>query len=367
VTLPAIIPALLSATLLVIMLGFALFSVPIIIGTRPRIDVLSVKIFRLLTASFPPKTDVAIVLSLFMLAVIQAALLVQNVVARSGRHAAIGGRGFKGARVQLRGWRWAARGAFLGYLLLTAALPLLAVILVSFEHFWTASVPWSKLTLHNYHYILFDNHLTSTALKNSLGLGVIGATIGMLISAVLALAVHRSPGTGGRLVDGITGLPATVPHTVMGVGFLIAFVRPPFNLHGSLMLLLLAYLVLYLPQSVRSASAAIAQVGRELQEASGVCGAGQARTFLRILLPLMLPGLIAGWVILFVLIVGELTASVLLSGVGNPVVGTVILSLWENGTFPQLAALAVLISLLNTVVVLGLLHFSRGTFASRIS
>jgi iron(III) transport system permease protein len=124
---------------------------------------------------------------------------------------------------------------------------------------------------------------------------------------------------------------------------------------------------MYLPQATRAASSAASQVGRELAEASQVCGASPVRTLVRVLLPLMLPGLVAGWVILFVLMVQEVTASALLASTRTPVVGFVILDLWENGTFPQLAALAVIMTVISSVIVLTALRLTRGVFESRIS
>src|SRR5690606_23917270 len=117
--------------------------------------------------------------------------------------------------------------------------------------------------------------------------------------------------------------------TVVAVGFILTFAVAPFRLQGTYLLLFLAYFVMFLPQAVRSTNAAAAQVGRELGEASQVFGASPARTFFKITLPLMLPGLAAGWIVLFALIMGELTASALLGSTRTPVVGQVMLDLWD--------------------------------------
>jgi iron(III) transport system permease protein len=124
-------------------------------------------------------------------------------------------------------------------------------------------------------------------------------------------------------------------------------------------LLLLAYLVLYMPQATFSAAAALAQVGRELSEASLMSGATTGRTFIRVVLPLMRPGLAAAWVLLFVLMSGEITASSMLAGTRNPVVGFVVLDLWTNGSYSALAAFATLMSLITSTVVLGMLAVTR--------
>ncbi len=361
VTLPAVKPAIFASVLILIMLGFAFFSVPIIIGTGAGIDVLSVRIYRELY-NYPPRTDIAIVLSLFMMAIVQIALLMQHLVSRAGRFATIGGKGGGTSRVRLGRWRIVARLAMFLYLMATSVIPVIGLVIVSLQPFWTPNIDPSVFTLDNYRFVLFESAFTSSALVNSVVLGAVGGTIGMLVSAFLVLC--GSSGRLGRTIDAVTALPAAFPHTVLGVGFLVTFSQGWLNIHGTLTLLLVTYLVMYLPQSQRSASSALAQVGRELVEASHVFRASTLRTFRRIVIPLMIPGLVAGWVILFVQMAGEITASALLSGPSNPVVGLVLLDLWENGSFPQLTAMAVIMTVLDAVVVLAVLRYFRGAFRS---
>ncbi|HYZ63808.1 MAG TPA: ABC transporter permease subunit, partial [Acetobacteraceae bacterium] len=162
-----------------------------------------------------------------------------------------------------------------------------------------------------------------------------------------------------RFVDGVTKLPGAVSHLIIGIAFVGSFAGPPFALAGTTVLLLLAYLVLYMPQATFTASAALAQVGRELSEASLMSGATTGRTFVRVVLPLMAPGLASAWVLLFVLMSGEITASSMLAGTGNPVVGFVVLDLWTNGSYSALAAFGTLMSLITSAVVLGMLAVTR--------
>ncbi|MEX0760278.1 MAG: ABC transporter permease subunit, partial [Tistlia sp.] len=285
-------------------------------------------------------------------------------VARAGRFATIGGKAGGGAKVRLGRWRWPALGAVFFYLMATSVIPVVGLLIVSLQPFWTPNIDVSKFTLANYDFVLFESSLSSSALVNSLLLGAIGGTLGMLLAAFLALCGSNVGGTLAKAIDAITALPAAFPHTVLGVGFLVTFSQGWLNIHGTLLLLLLVYLVMFLPQAARSASSSLAQVGRELVEASHVFRASSLRTFRRIVIPLMLPGLVAGWVILFVQMAGELTASALLSGPSNPVVGLVLLDLWENGSFPQLTAMALIMTVLDTAVVLLVLRYFRGALRS---
>jgi iron(III) transport system permease protein len=367
ITLPSVGPALGAAGLLTVISGVGLFSVPIIIGTGARIDVLSVRIYRLLNTTFPPRTGAAMILALMLLLMVQALLVAQRSFIRAGEHAAIGGRGFRASRVVLGRWRGPARAAGVAYLLATAVLPALGLLLVSLQRFWTPAVRWDQLTLANYQFVLLQNRDTTRSLLTSLTLGLVGASVTMLIAALLMLRVQQTKGSGRRWVDTITALPATIPHTVIGVSFLVAFSRPPAPLYGTIYILLLAYLIMQLPYAARTAHAAASDVGSELAEASRVFRASERRTFLRVLLPLALPGLAAGWVILFIHMVGELTASALLSGTSNPVVGRVIMDLWNNGSFPQLTSLAIIMSVVDSIFVLVMLRLTRRTFDVTIS
>jgi iron(III) transport system permease protein len=139
-------------------------------------------------------------------------------------------------------------------------------------------------------------------------LGIVGATLGILIATMLMLYVRQRKGAFPRLVDAAAKAPSAVSHTVLGLAMVIALTGFPFYLAGTLTILLIAYLVIYMPQAAISTGSGIDQVGGELLEASSVAGASQSRTFFRITLPLMRPALAAGWALLFVMMVGDLTA-----------------------------------------------------------
>lgn len=359
VTLPLVLPAIGAAFLLTLIAGVALFSVPVVIGSGARIDVVSVRIFRLIYSSYPPRMDVALVLSLMLMAFVQVAVLLQASLVGRGKHARIGGRGQKQALVELGRGRWIARLLMWLFIVSTTILPVSSLFLVSLQPYWLPSINFHTLGFQHFRTVLFENSLTSRAFVNSLLLSSVGATIAIFVGAIITLFIERHAGIVARVADAVTALPAAIPHTVIGVGFLLTFAAAPFRLQGTFLMLLMAYLVMYLPQAVRSTNAAAAQIGRDLGEASQVCGATPAKTFFRISFPLMLPGLMAGWIVLFSLIMGELTVSALLGSTRTPVLGQVMLDLWDGGTFPQIAALAVAVTVVNTLVVAGVLSLNR--------
>ncbi|HYZ64203.1 MAG TPA: ABC transporter permease subunit, partial [Acetobacteraceae bacterium] len=183
VTLPSVKPAIAAGAMLSLLTGFALFSVPIIIGPQAGVPVLSVRVVELMTASFPPKTGAALTLGLFVLIVTGIAWWVQSRILRARRHAVIAGRGMRVTGVRLGRWRVPARAVMLAFLLMTSALPFAALVVVSLQPFWTAVLRPASLTLRHYNR-LFAADFSRNALLNSVLLGIIGATIGVLLGAV---------------------------------------------------------------------------------------------------------------------------------------------------------------------------------------
>ncbi|MFA9430229.1 ABC transporter permease [Egicoccus sp. AB-alg2] len=353
VTLPAMAPSMGAAVLLMVWTGFGIFSLPAIVGTPAGIDVLAVRIVRLLSFTYPPETDVAIGLSVFVVLFVAIAYTVQLRLLRAGRHATVGGKGHKTKRIELGRWRWPARLLMLAYVMIAAVLPIGALVLVSLNGFWTPDIAWGDLSTDAFQRAVFGDRVTQRALRNSLLLGVGGGLIGITAAAVIALFVARTRSTFARVLDGSIKLPAAISNIVIAVGVVLVFAGPPFRLGGTLIILLMGYLALYMPQGSVAADAAAGQVGKELPEASHVSGAGRGRTFRKVYLPLMVPGLVAGWALLFIRMAGDLTASAILAGTRNPVVGFRILEVYQGGSYAMLAALStVLVLITSTVLVL---------------
>ena len=358
VTLPAVRPAIAAAALTAVIGGIGLFSVPVVLGTAARMDVISVHIYRLFE-QFPPQTATGLMLSAGMVAVVQFLLLAQRWLVPSKGHAVIGGRGGRAGLIRLGRWRRPAQALAIAYLLATSVLPVLGLAIVSLQPFWTPMIDSAQFTLANYSFVLFENGPTSRAFVTSMGLGAATATAAVLIAALLLLGSRQSQGMVARASDMVLTLPATLPHTVVGVAFLITFSPAPFKLYGTVTILFLAYIAMALPFAARAAASAASGIGADLSEASRIAGAGPGRTFWRILLPLALPGLMAGWIIVFIHTAGEVTASSLLAGARNPVIGRIMTELWVFGSFPQLAAMSIVVTAVTSTGVAVMLYLTR--------
>jgi iron(III) transport system permease protein len=351
VSLPAITPAIIASALLVVISGVGTYSIPAIIATTAEISVLPTQIVKLLTKDYPPRLGEAQLLGLIMLLVVVAFWLVQRRVAASGQHVTIGGRAAGNSRVSLGAWRIPARLLMGFYLAAASVVPLMSLLLVSVQRFWTPKINLAQLTLFHFEQVLFVNRVTFAAFKNSLLLSSAGATIAMTIAALTAIYAAFRSSLFSKFVDIVIKSPATIPNLVISLAFLTTLSGTPFFLSGTLTILLLAFVVMYIPPGSIAAGSAVTQVGRDLREASYIAGADEGRTIRRIVVPLALPGFAAGWTLVFVHMMGDLSASALLAGVGTPVIGFAILTIWETGSFGLLAAFSTIMCLLNALVV----------------
>jgi iron(III) transport system permease protein len=354
VTLPSVRGAIATASVLILMTSIANFTVPTLIGLPAGIEMLSSLIYQAAYTSFPPRIGDALVVSLFMLVIVQAAVLIELGIRHRGRFATIGGRAGTHTLTQLGPWRWVVRVITLLYLAIVTVLPLAALVIVSLQPFWSPNIVLSRLSMMSYQTIFDTGNELKQSFTGSLSLALVSATVLMLAAAVLEFYLKQRSGFVARALNAVLTLPASLPHTVIGIAFLVTLGVGSGRLAGSYLLIFLAYLVLLAPQASRTAGTAMAQLGRQTWEASMMAGAGPMRTWLRIVVPLMLAGLISGWVLVFTGTFGEISAGVFLSQNNrNPVVGPLILDLWQNaGTFPQLAALTLMVTVVQAAFVL---------------
>jgi iron(III) transport system permease protein len=165
----------------------------------------------------------------------------------------------------------------------------------------------------------------------------------MFLTAVAAWVIVRTKIRGRWVIDGLASAPLVIPGLVVGVALLFVYLRSPLPIFGTIWILLIAYLTRYMPYGMRYSTASMYQIGHELEESAQMSGATWWQTFRRIVLPLLVPGLLAGWLYIFLVSVRELSSSILLYTPGSEVLSVVIFSQWDGGDFSHLAALGVLL------------------------
>jgi iron(III) transport system permease protein len=356
VTLPLLRPAILSALLLLFVMGMASYEVPRLIGRPARIDVFTTDIQGAIIST-PPAFGVASALGLTLLAIcVLAVFFYRRATRHADSFATITGKGYRPTRIKLGRWRWPVALGIGVMFAFALGLPLLTLVWQSF--FRNLAQPFlasaAEATLDNYEFIL-SYPIFVAAVQTSVLLAAMAATIVAGLTFVMAWIAQRSLPRYGFILDTLAFAPIAIPGVIVGAGILVAYLMLPIPIYNTIWILLVAYVTLYLPYGMRFASSGIAQVHRELEEAAAVSGAGLGQIFARVLLPLLAPVLLAGWIYVFVLAVRELGASIFLVGPGTHVLGTISLTMWEEGgSYGAVAALGVVQIIPLIVIVAGL-------------
>jgi iron(III) transport system permease protein len=356
VTLPLLRPAILSALLLLFVMGMASYEVPRLIGRPARIDVFTTDIQGAIIST-PPAFGVASALGVTLLAIcIMAVYFYRRATRHAESFATITGKGYRPTRVKLGPWRWPVALGIGAMFALALGLPLLTLVWQSFfrnlaQPFFSSA---AQATLDNYDFIL-SYPIFLSAVKTSVLLAAMAATIVAGLTFVMAWIAQRSLPRYGFLLDALAFAPIAIPGVIVGAGILVAYLMLPIPIYNTIWILLVAYVTLYLPYGMRFASSGITQIHRELEEAASMSGAGLGQTFRMIMLPLLAPVLLAGWIYVFVLAVRELGASIFLVGPGTHVLGTISLTMWEEGgSYGAVAALGVIQIVPLAIIVAGL-------------
>ncbi len=353
VTVPLVVPAVLAAATLNFVRAIESFDVPAVIALPAGIEVFSTKVFREALAAFPPNHNLAATYSVSQLAIAVAfVILYRRITGISERYATITGRGYRPHLIDLGPWRYVASAVALLVLGMLVLVPFLVLLYVSLIPFY--EIPsWDvlgRLTLRHYAFLL-ESDRVARALRVSLALALGGATVAMLLASLVAyFAVRRRTALSG-LLEALSFVPWAFPGTALAIGLLWAYVQIPLPIYGTVWILLIGYVTRFLPYGLRSMTATMVQVHRELEESSRVCGAGFVRTFRRVLLPLLRPGFLAGWAILFTIYVREFSTSVFLYTPRAEPIGPLLYHLWQDAQPGRMAALGVVVSALCVVVV----------------
>src|SRR6266536_4003548 len=307
ITFPIIRPALLAAVILNFVRAIESFDTPAIIALPARIEVFTTKIYREAVGAFPPNQNLAATYGVSLLLITMLFVYCyRHLTKRSERYVTVTGRGYRPTIIDLGKWRYPAAGVAGLVLLLIVGLPFLVLIYVSFISY--IHVPGPKtlelLTLDNYRGNLKDAR-TYRALQNSLFLAVGGATLCMLLAALTAWVTTKTKVAGRGAIEALTFIPWAFPGTALAIGLLWTYVYVPLPIYGTLWILLIGYITRFLPYGLRTMTSTIVQLHDDLAQASMACGAGFLTTFRRILLPLLRPGFIAGWIILATIFLRE--------------------------------------------------------------
>ena len=354
ITFPIVRPALLSAAMLNFVRAIESFDTPAIIALPARIEVFTTKIYREAIGAFPPNQNLAATYAVSLLLITMLFVyFYRGLTKRSERYVTVTGRGYRPTIIDLGKWRYLASAVAGLILIMIVVLPFLVMIYVSFITY--VHVPgaktWELLTLDNYVGNLSDTR-TYRALQNSLLLAIGGATLCMLLATLTAWVTTKTKTAGRGVIEALTFIPWAFPGTALAIGLLWTYVYVPLPIYGTLWILLIAYITRFLPYGLRTMTSTIVQLHDDLPQASMVCGAGFLATFRRILLPLLRPGFLAGWIILATIYLREFSTSVFLYSPGAEPLGPLLYHFYVDGNLGPMCALGVIVSVVCVAMII---------------
>lgn len=347
VTLPLMMPTILAGAVLVFITNLANFGIPAILGFPENYFVMTTQIYNMVTRSSQANSlNVAAAMSMLLALISGTGILLQRVYLGGKQFAVLSGKSMQPNLVRLGSHRvWLTVVAII-VVLITTVVPLVAILLTALVRAYGLPPVPSNWTLANFKDVLLLNKAAQRGIVNSLMLAVSAATVITILSALISYVIVKTKMRGRMLLDFIANAPYTLPGTVVAIAMILAWLKPipifEFRLYNTIWILLVAYVARYLAYGVRTASGSLAQVHESLEEAARVSGASWIQTFRDIVVPLIRPGLFAGWFLVFIPCLRELTISALLWSTRNETIGVVVFNLQQSGNTAASAALAVI-------------------------
>ena len=351
VTFPLALPSVLAVLILTFIRSLEAFEIPALIGIPAGVEVLTTKIYLQIKGGLIPKYGEASAYSIILIGLVTLGLFpYYRITSKTYKFTTISGKAYRPHRIQLRKWRWLG-GLLMLVLPLLQFLPIVAITWSSFLPF--AQVPSRKalslLTFNNYVTAFNDSGIIRSVM-NSLTVSMTSATGAIIITFFAAWLIVRASIKSRWILDQMAMLPLVFPGIVMGIAILKMYLMLPLPVYGTLWILILAFIARYLPYGIRFSHSALLSLHKELEEGAMVSGASWFQMMRQVVVPLIMPALLAGWIYVFLITFKELSIALLLYSPGSQVVAVTIWELWDNGHVGELAAFSLVITL-GTVIV----------------
>jgi len=350
VTIPLALPALVAGALVAFLQSMTLFGAPAILALPAGFHTMTTKIWSLFQS--PPKFELAAAASLPLLVLTVVLLRAEHFILGRRSFSVVGEKSGDPRLVRLGAFKWPALGLCLFVLLNPVFLPYGALLNATFSRVASQFVTFDNFTLHNIEFVFFELSATKLALKNTFILGAAAATIGTLIAVVISYLTIRKAVVGHRVLGFLATAPVAIPGIVLGVGLFLSYTRPPLVLYGSLWILLIAFVTISLPAAYQQLQSAFRSVHTDLEDASRILGATRLQVLAQITAPLLRTSVIATWCFIFVGVMRELSAAIMLFTSETKVVSVLIFDLNESGDLAAISVLGVFMLLVTFGVVI---------------
>jgi iron(III) transport system permease protein len=350
VTLPMVLPALLAGGLVAFVQTLTQFGVPAILALPAGFHVITTKIWALFQS--PPEPHLAAAAAMPLLIVTMLLLRGQQRLLGRRGYTVIGGRSSAPQLIVLGGWRWPSFAFAMALLSLPVLLPYAALIKTALVRTPSDPLTLKTLSWHNVRFVFVEFSQTRKALWNTVLLGFLSATAGTALALVISYVTSRRLVAGHGVLGFLATSPVAIPGIVLGVGLFLSYTRPPIVLYGTLWILLLAFLTIELPAGYQQLQAAFRGLHPELEEASRIFGASRLRSLWQITAPLLRTSVIATWCFVFIGVIRELSATIMLTTANTKVISVIIYDLNESGDLGAIAVLGIALLLITFTVVL---------------
>jgi iron(III) transport system permease protein len=352
VTLPLIAPAILGGFLLALLEALVVFGAPAMLAIPGRFHVMTTQLWAFF--QYPPRIEVAAAYALPLLAVAAVLLWLQRrMLGRRGYATATGREGREPPPGSGGAGRWAVLALALAYVACAVVLPYGTLLMAAISRAWGQAFTPANWTLGNFQFVLFEYDPTRSALVNTLWLAIGTATACAFLTAALAYAAGRRLLRGAGVLGALASIPLAIPGIVLAVGLFIVYTRPPLVLYGTMWILFVAYLTRDLPIAYTANRAAVFGVHESLEEAARILGGSRWNAFQDVALPLMRPGVVSAWLLVFLPALRELSSSILLFTANSRVVSVVIYELYEEGKWEAVSTLGVLLLAITLGILVG--------------
>jgi iron(III) transport system permease protein len=355
VTLPLVAPGILSGAIIVFVTTAGEFGVPFKLSAPYGWETLTTQIFSKAVGD-DANHYLGASMSMALGAITAFFIYIQQRYIAPRSFTTVTGKGFRPNVLDLGRWKWLALGYNLAFILVAVILPIFCLVIVSLHPVWEGEIIPADISLRNYVKTLAfwrsDSIQAATnGIINSFILAFAGATIAMVLSLVVSYMIHRTKGFGSRLLDMLCVIPIGFPGIVLAMGVLVTYIQTP--IYATLWILLLGYITRFFPYGQRNISSVMLAISEELDQSSRMAGASWMTTLRRITIPLLKPGIFAGWILLFVIFLRELSISIILytSGTETLSVGVYYLANFENEPLTSALSVAQTVVLLLCIII----------------
>ncbi|HEX9443397.1 MAG TPA: iron ABC transporter permease [Candidatus Binatia bacterium] len=351
ITLPLTAPALCGGFIVAFLHSLSLFGAPAILGLPAGIHTITTQIWAFF--QYPPRLDLAAAFSVPLLLATVGLIAVQKKMLGRRGYSTVGGKGGEKRLLRLGPLRVPVFLLALGILSLSVFLPYAILLKAALSKAWAMPLTWDNFTWGNFSFTFFEYNDTQAAIWNTFKLGILTATAGTLVATLMAYITNRQLLRGARYLTFFILAPLVIPGVVLAVGLFIAYTRPPFVLYGTIWILFIAFLTKEMPIGFTQTDSTFRSIHPELEDATRIIGANRLRALKDVTVPLARSGLIAAWSFIFIGVIRELSASILLFTPRSKVVSVVIFDLKEEGQIGAIAVLGILLLAVSFAIILG--------------